>query len=150
VSAAEYDRGEAVVPEHIDIEIKIAKEQNPLEAGVERLGSPSLYACPECHGVLLQVKEGETERFRCHTGHAYSLESLLGAINEGIHEALSGALRALEEGGLLLQRVAAHLQQHANARDAARFAGQATDMHGQSEVLRQLIMGRERIEEPTK
>jgi len=58
------------VPKEIEIEVNIAKEQKALEAGVLQLGEPSNYACPECHGVLLQRKEGSIWRFRCHTGHA--------------------------------------------------------------------------------
>jgi two-component system chemotaxis response regulator CheB len=42
-------------PEQMEIEVRIAKEKDPLGAGVERLGDPSTYACPECHGVLRQL-----------------------------------------------------------------------------------------------
>lgn len=38
------------VPEHIDVEVDIAKERNPRDAGLERIGKPSRYACPDCHG----------------------------------------------------------------------------------------------------
>src|SRR3712207_8151045 len=50
-------------------------------SGVLKLGGPSNYACPECHGVLLQLKEENRIRFRCHTGHAYSLESLIAELD---------------------------------------------------------------------
>jgi len=64
-------------------------EENPIDAGLERVGEPSRFACPECHGVLLQLKEGSRFRFRCHTGHAYSVASLLAAISEGSEESLT-------------------------------------------------------------
>jgi two-component system chemotaxis response regulator CheB len=63
--------------EDMKIEVEIAAESEAIEAGVLKFGSPSQYACPECHGVLRQVKERGVMRFRCHTGHAYTLESLL-------------------------------------------------------------------------
>ena len=44
----------AAVPEHIDVEVNIAKEQNPREAGLERRGRPSAYSCPDCGGVLME------------------------------------------------------------------------------------------------
>ena len=74
-------------PAALDVEVKIAMEQNPIDAGLLALSEPSSFACPECHGVLLQMKEGGRIRFRCHTGHGYSLDSLLAAITEGIEEA---------------------------------------------------------------
>ena len=41
-------------------------------------GPLSPYTCPECHGVLVQLQDGDFTRFRCHTGHAYSPSSILG------------------------------------------------------------------------
>lgn len=73
--------------------MKIAKEHNPLDAGLEQLGRPSSVACPECHGVLLQFEEGDRIRFRCHTGHAFSVESLLAAIGDNIEDSLWSAVR---------------------------------------------------------
>src|SRR5581483_3391461 len=61
-------------PEEVEIEVKIAKAHNAIEAGLERIGEPSPFACPECHGVLLQFKGDSRLRFRCHTGHAYSVD----------------------------------------------------------------------------
>ena len=71
------DEGVYPVPKEVEIEVNIAKEKKALDAGVLQLGEPSNYACPECHGVLLQIQGGSLFRFRCHTGHAYSIESLL-------------------------------------------------------------------------
>lgn len=81
---SQADEGEGVreVPEKLEIEVKIAKEDKATEAGVLRLGDPSLYACPDCHGVLLRVDDAALQRFRCHTGHAYTLEALLSVMDE--------------------------------------------------------------------
>jgi two-component system chemotaxis response regulator CheB len=127
------------VPEHLEIEMKIAREENALDAGLERVTTPSTFACPECHGVLLQMKEGGRIRFRCHTGHAYSVESLLAAINEGIEESLWNAVRAIEEGDLLLTRMAAHLKSSANG-DEARIAEMAQKTKAQAEAVRQIVL----------
>jgi len=89
------------------IEVNVAKEHDPLGAGVLELGSPSRYACPECHGVLMQVEEGDRLRFRCHTGHAYSPASLLSELEEKIDTSLWNAMRALQEKTLFLRDLAA-------------------------------------------
>ncbi|HEX8115863.1 MAG TPA: chemotaxis protein CheB, partial [Pyrinomonadaceae bacterium] len=60
------------VPEKMEIEVRIAKEDRATEAGVLKLGEPSNYACPDCHGVLLRMKAEGPMRFRCHTGHAFT------------------------------------------------------------------------------
>src|SRR5436190_14927968 len=81
------EEGEFQVPKEVEIEVNIAKAQGAIDAGVLTLGQPSNYACPECHGVLLQVKDDKLFRFRCHTGHAYSIESLMADITEKMEDA---------------------------------------------------------------
>jgi two-component system chemotaxis response regulator CheB len=85
---ADAPEGIHAVPHEIEVEVKIAGEDNAREAGVMKMGTPSAYACPECHGVLLQLKDAVPQRFRCHTGHGYTLESLLSDMDEGIEDSL--------------------------------------------------------------
>lgn len=142
--ATPVHEGVAVVNEDIDIELKIAKEENPQDAGVERLGEPSRFACPECHGVLLQLLEERRPRFRCHTGHAYSIESLLAGINEGIEDALLNAIRTLEEGSRYLRHMAGHFQGDDRAR-AERLAGESLEARRHSDMVRQVAIAREAL-----
>jgi two-component system chemotaxis response regulator CheB len=136
-------------PELIDIEVKIAMEENPIDAGLPRLGEPSIFACPECHGVLLQLKEGLRVRFRCHTGHAYSVASLLAAIEEGIEESVWNAIRALEEGQLLLSRMAEHLNTSHDNIDVQQLAARSVEAKQQADALRRLIMERSPVSRST-
>ncbi len=59
--------------ERMEIEVGIAREDGGLDRGIKQLGDASLYTCPECHGTLSQIKEGNRIRFRCHTGHAWPI-----------------------------------------------------------------------------
>ena len=44
----------------------------------EENAEPSDFTCPECHGTLFRVREGEyADRFRCRVGHGFSTDSLL-------------------------------------------------------------------------
>jgi two-component system, chemotaxis family, protein-glutamate methylesterase/glutaminase len=130
------------VPQTVEVEVKIAKEHNPLQAGLRKIAEPSAFACPECHGVLLRIKEDGPVRFRCHTGHAYSLDSLLAGVSEGIEEAMWNAIRALEEAEMLLRAMADHTATH-NAGEAATLIGRAEEAKKHSDELRKLVMARE-------
>ena len=140
----------APVPETLEVEVKIAKEENPVDVGLEGIGEPSSYACPECHGVLLQLKEGNRVRFRCHTGHAFSVASLIAAVREGIEDSLWNAIRALEEGGLLMHRMAEHLETSHNGADADALIEHGDEARRQSDEIRRLITAREPLSTAAK
>lgn len=100
---------EPSMTEELRAETAIAQEDNALQVGVLRMGELTPYTCPECHGVLVRIREEAIPRFRCHTGHAYSLESLLEEVSRGIEETLWSAVRAMEEGVLLLDHLSEHM-----------------------------------------
>ena len=91
----------------LGLEVAIAKNEPPARPKEAMIGPPSVFTCPECHGVLMRFDEGGRRRFRCHTGHAYSRESLLTSIDESIQSALDNALRSLEEGQMLIDEMLA-------------------------------------------
>jgi two-component system, chemotaxis family, protein-glutamate methylesterase/glutaminase len=134
--------GPRPVPRVVDVEVAIAREENAMDAGLEELGVPSRVACPECHGVLLELKDAVPVRFRCHTGHAYSPQSLVAAISEGIEEALWNAVRALEEGALLIDRLASGLRTH-DPGHAVLLDAQARDAHRHADLIRELAASRQ-------
>ena len=138
-----YAGAAAPASELTAVEVKIAMEENPIDAGLERVGEPSPFACPECHGVLLQLKEGPHARFRCHTGHAYSSASLLAAVNEQIEATMWSSVRALEEGQLLLCRMADHFKAAHKASDAIELIARADEVKRQSDIIRNLVTSRE-------
>jgi two-component system, chemotaxis family, protein-glutamate methylesterase/glutaminase len=131
------------VPEEVDIEVKIAKSENPVDTGLERIGEPSQFACPECHGVLLRFKDGKRVRFRCHTGHAYSADSLVAAVNEGVEDALWNAVRALEEAGLLLASLVAQYPEPHDRVDVRRLSARAEEARKHSNAVRALLNERQ-------
>jgi two-component system chemotaxis response regulator CheB len=133
---AAEEEGAYQVPKEVEIEVNIAKEQKALDAGVLQLGEPSNYACPECHGVLLQMKEGTLFRFRCHTGHAYSVESLLSDLTEKMDDALWNSIRAFEEGELFMRHMAEHLGNGENSRSAEAFLTRAEEAKRRAELIR--------------
>jgi two-component system, chemotaxis family, protein-glutamate methylesterase/glutaminase len=125
----------------LETEVKIAREDNALEVGIMEWGDPSSYACPECRGVLLQLKEGSNLRFRCHTGHAYSLEALLAEFSERTEETLWSAVRSMEETTLLMQRMATHLSKHEHARAAQLLLKESQRTQRHADLVRLLVTG---------
>ena len=103
----------------LTLEVGVAREDGPFAKGLMNYGEFSAFTCPECHGVLVRLQEGGRLRFRCHTGHAYSAESLLSDLNESVEMSLWNSVRALEEEVMLLE----HLSKHA---DEAELPGQAS------------------------
>jgi two-component system, chemotaxis family, protein-glutamate methylesterase/glutaminase len=140
VGAVVEEKEAVAVPDKIEIETRIASEDNPLAAGVMELGPLSPYTCPECSGVLVQVRDGELLRFRCHTGHAYSMESLMVGINESIDKTLWNTVRALEEHMLLLRHLGKHAHERQDDELARRLDAKALSAQDQVQIVRQLVI----------
>lgn len=80
------------------------------KAGMPELSlvaTPSGFTCPDCGGVLFEMREGMPVRFLCHTGHAFSLFSLASLQDNLAEEALWTGIRALQEKEVMLRRQAA-------------------------------------------
>jgi two-component system, chemotaxis family, protein-glutamate methylesterase/glutaminase len=123
----------------LDDEVAIADRQT-------QPGVPSTMACPECHGVLWEVKEDELVQFRCRVGHAYSAEALLVHQSEQLEAALWTALRALEEHSALARRLAARAQTRGHRHSASSFTEQAMDSEHHASVIRTVLNAGVRIE----
>ena len=141
------EKGEQVVPEEMRIETKIAREDNALEAGVMKLGRPSAFACPECHGVLLQLQHEGILRFRCHTGHAYSVTSLLSEISEKVEDDLWSVIRAMDETLMLMQHIGEHLRDSHDTEAAELFFQKARETQQRTQLVRQAVLNHEKFSE---
>jgi two-component system chemotaxis response regulator CheB len=110
-----------------------------------RPGSPAELVCPACHGVLTEADVGGFRHFRCHVGHAFSLESLVGEQSEEVERALWSAVRSLEEAAALSRRLG-WSQSGTDLR--RRFSDKEQDLLGQAELIRQILLrGGERIDQ---
>jgi two-component system, chemotaxis family, protein-glutamate methylesterase/glutaminase len=101
-------------------------------------GPPSAFTCPECHGPLWEVSEGELARYRCRVGHAYSEDSMMIEQGGTVEAALWSALEALEERAEFLSRISTrHAERRPQLHD--RFAGAADDARDRAELIRQAL-----------
>lgn len=110
----------------------------------EKPGTNSVVACPDCHGVLWEIQEGNLLRFRCRVGHAYSPESLIAASDDGLEKALWEALRTLEERVALRRRLVSQARERRLEALAAHFEQRLGETQKNVETIRNLLVRRER------
>lgn len=103
------------------------------------VADPSTLTCPNCGGTLWQLRSGGPERYRCHTGHAFTSLSLESAQAETAESALWAALRALREREMLLLRLARIAQATGDARQAAAGEAKAQRVHRQVLALVRML-----------
>jgi two-component system chemotaxis response regulator CheB len=119
-------------------ETRIAEmDRDALES--DRAGAPSAFACPECHGVLWEVQDGDLTRFRCRVGHAYSMENLLAGQSASLDAALWTAYRALEERAALTDRMAVRMRERNQPALATRYEEQTRETLSRAEAIRRVL-----------
>ncbi|NKF33698.1 chemotaxis protein CheB, partial [Pseudomonas sp. BGM005] len=57
------------------LEVEIAAGARLGSAELRKIASPTAITCPDCHGVLSEVRGSRPLRFRCQIGHAYTAET---------------------------------------------------------------------------
>jgi two-component system chemotaxis response regulator CheB len=127
------------VPKEIVAEARFAERNAGPAYGEVPLGETTMLSCPECKGPLQYITNGGVSHYRCHTGHAFTAESLSLAQDEGVEQALWSALRLLEEREMLLCQMAEQEQARGFISAAARFEERANEMRSHAVHLRGLI-----------
>jgi two-component system chemotaxis response regulator CheB len=131
----------SAAPELMSAEVKLELHGSALSNGVLDMGRPSPNACPECHGSLVEIREGTLARFRCHTGHAFSLKTLLQETEVQIERSLWNAVRAIEERSFLLRSMQAEAQRTGDVELGERLAAAADRDEENAQGVRSLIVG---------
>jgi two-component system chemotaxis response regulator CheB len=124
-------------PENVRMEAMIPALEIGDTAG--KFGVPTPLTCPDCHGTIYEIEEGGLLRYRCHTGHAFTLESMRASQTEAWERALYGGLRAQEEQAHLARRVAASFRQRGDARGASALELRALSYEEGADTLRRLL-----------
>lgn len=127
-----------VAPADILMELKIASLQGASMATEEKLGELSPYNCPDCNGVLWEIDDGAIVRFRCHTGHAYTLGVLTEVQKEALERSLYDTLRAHRGHASVLRRMA---QSASTPKMQNRYETRADGYEEDAELLERIILG---------
>jgi two-component system chemotaxis response regulator CheB len=127
----------------LETEIIIATRDNAFEMGVIELGELTAFTCPECHGALTQLKEGKLIRYRCHTGHAYTISALLSEVTTNVESTLWQAMKSLEETNLLLTQLGQHFDQQQRGDIAQIFFQKAGLFKQQAQIVHDSVLTQE-------
>ncbi|HET7607103.1 MAG TPA: chemotaxis protein CheB [Gammaproteobacteria bacterium] len=139
--ALEKSEAQAPVPDAMAAEAEIELGGHALQKGVLELGVPSPNSCPECRGSLVEIREGPIVRYRCHTGHAYSLQTLLAETDADIEKALWNAVRAIEERSFLRKAMERRAREAGDVALADRLAADAARDVADAQRVRRLTAG---------
>jgi two-component system chemotaxis response regulator CheB len=142
-AAPTHPKVSKVEMEKFKIELTIARQENAFEMGIIGKGELTPFTCPDCHGALTRLVEGNLIRFRCHTGHAYTISSLLAEVTESVESMLYQAMRGLEETKLLLNNMADYFIGTKQQTVADLFLRKADETGRQARVLHDSIFKHE-------
>lgn len=131
----------------MEIEVAVAAGGNAFARGIMECTQLSPFTCPECHGALVKLKEGNLTRFRCHTGHAFSKSALLAGVTEAVDHSLWQVTRALEECVMLLEEMARDLQARGETAEADRVFQKARDTERRASALQEISVQHEHLSE---
>ena len=97
----------AVIPDELIREVQLAaRVAADRDALAQLVGPTTEFPCPDCGGVLREVKGSDNLRFRCRVGHSLTAQILSNRQAHQIEETLWVSLRMLEERKALLERIA--------------------------------------------
>lgn len=123
----------------LEAEINIAAEDNAFDMGILNLGELTPLTCPECNGALVSIREGKLIRYRCHTGHAYTAETLLEEVIQKVEDVLWKGVRGFEETILLLDQSAQQFALGGNVQAAEEFSKKSRETREKSRRLHEFI-----------
>jgi two-component system chemotaxis response regulator CheB len=102
-------------------------------------GPPSTYTCPECGGTLWELQDGGSFRFRCHTGHGFTPESLLDGQGRELEHALWSAVRVLKERAGIHEQLAIRMQSNGLKDLATKYHERAEEERKKSLLIEGIL-----------
>ena len=128
------------VSKQLGIETKIALGADAAELDVKQLGKLSEFTCPDCHGTLIELTNGNLQLFRCHTGHSFGSASLAAELTESVEQSLWTAIRAVEERVRLLKHLAQHAGDLKQTEVISSLRRELQENERRADLLRQAAM----------
>jgi two-component system, chemotaxis family, protein-glutamate methylesterase/glutaminase len=132
--------GEPIAPpEKLRYEVEIAKNGRASINGMDWFGSRSALTCPDCGGVMWNVKDGSISRYRCHIGHAYAEEQMVVSLDDKLKRAMATALRTLNERVALVAKLRDQAKQVGQLELADSWSKRAREFEKEADVITEAI-----------
>lgn len=106
---------------------------------LQEIGLPSTIVCPECKGVLWELFDKKPTRFRCHTGHSYTLKSLVQEQVITAEAAAWNSVRALQDLEQVMRKLSVDSQIKGDLVTAHKAALEAAHACEQAKRIERLI-----------
>lgn len=137
---ARSDAGPGIAPtESLSLEVDIALGVRLGAENLLRIAEPSALTCPDCQGVLSEVRGQWPLRYRCQIGHATTAE-ILAARGDDLNAAMRIALRMMEERVTLVTRMARDARDTGRSAVAELYEARSQEYTGYAQILRDAAM----------
>ncbi|WP_112874609.1 chemotaxis protein CheB [Paracoccus endophyticus] len=128
------------IPPEIRLEVDIAAGERIDSALLSRIADPAPLICPDCGGVMSQMRGPGPLRFRCQVGHAKTAEVLAHEQENAVDEALRVALRIIEERAELVTRMAEEGRQSGRRAVAEMYQDRAEEYRRYADTIRRAVL----------
>lgn len=125
------------IPDSFEDEIDLIKEEMKSYEEGHKSNQRSVLTCPDCGGVLWELKDNQLIRYRCHTGHVYNAESLLASYDTDYEKAFWTAIRTMVEKAAISNRLAMNAKEHGNTEREAYYLSIAKEAEGEADRIRE-------------
>lgn len=134
------DAGHAsACPPGLPLEVDIAAGGRLGAQRLKEIADPSALTCPNCNGVMSEVRGERPLRYRCQIGHANTAE-VMDSRAEQVDEALRVALRVMEERVTLVTRMAEDARRTGRSAVAELYEARAEEYTRYARVLREAAL----------
>ncbi|MDX8534428.1 chemotaxis protein CheB [Mesorhizobium sp. VK25A] len=129
-------------PPGVRLEAAVAAQEHSTMKNEDRLGQLSVFTCPECHGPLWEIEDGDMLRYRCHTGHAFTAEAVMEAQAIEADEILWSLLRSHQQRAGFARRMAERERTRDRSKLAAEFGRRATEYEADAALIEGILESR--------
>ena len=129
-------------PPAVRLEAAIAAQEHSTMKDEDRLGELSVFTCPECHGPLWEVEDGDVLRYRCHTGHAFAPDAVMEAQAIEADEILWSLLRSHQQRAEFARRMAEREKTNDRSELAGEFGKRAKEYEADAALIERILESR--------
>ncbi|RWE30023.1 MAG: chemotaxis protein CheB [Mesorhizobium sp.] len=129
-------------PPGVRLEAAVAAQEHSTMKDEDRLGELSVFICPECHGPLWEIEDGDMVRYRCHTGHAFTPDAMMEAQAVEADEILWSLLRSHQQRAEFTRRMAERERTRNRSALATQLGKRAREYEADARVIERILESR--------